>query len=305
VIWWLLLGIVWSRATIARSDVERPLTERRPAVASAWLDRYDLARPASHVLLPPELREISGLAAWNARYLIAHNDERSRLYLVRIADGRVARTIDVGRTGGLAGDYEEVLRDGHRGYLLRSDGSILEFVLDDTSAVIPARKYAALQGTGCEFESLALDVVGPTLVAVCKHERGRASKEGMLVLRWDPSGTDPPRVAFRVPWSALASGRGAPRFTASAMSRTPDGRSWLVIDGHDGRIAELARDGAVIAVRTIPQDLLPQAEGITFGRNETLYLSSEGGRGPGVLAAFPPRAPHRAGVTRPAPFDVR
>jgi hypothetical protein len=70
-----------------------------------------------------------------------------------------------------------------------------------------------------------------------------------------------------------------------------------VIDGDDGRIADPARDGAVNAVRTIPQHLLPQAEGITFGRKETLYQSSEGRPGPGVLAVFPPLAPHRAGVT--------
>ena len=80
-IWWLLLGILWGRAATSRSEVERPLAERRPAVASAWLDRYDLARPARHVLVPPELREYLR-AQWNAHYLIAHIDERSTLYLV-------------------------------------------------------------------------------------------------------------------------------------------------------------------------------------------------------------------------------
>src|SRR4030095_11833128 len=41
----LLLCRLFSRAATARSEVERPLAERRPAVASAWLDRYDRRRP--------------------------------------------------------------------------------------------------------------------------------------------------------------------------------------------------------------------------------------------------------------------
>ena len=106
----MLLGLLWSRAATVRSEVARPLAEQRPVVASAWLDRYNLARPARHVL-PPELREISAQAPSNARYLIAHNDERSSLYVGRIADGKVVRAIDVGRSGRLAGEYEDVLRD--------------------------------------------------------------------------------------------------------------------------------------------------------------------------------------------------
>lgn len=294
--WWLLLGILWSRAATAGSKLERTLVDKRPAVAATWLDRYDLTQPASHVLLPAELREISGQAPWNARYLIAHNDEWARLYLVRIRDGHIARRIDVGRAGALKGDYEEVLRDGRLWYLLRSDGLILRFELDDTSSVTSARKYPAFQSAGCEVESLALDVAGPGVLTACKHERGKASNDGMLVLRWDPSGSDAPRVAFRVPWNALARDPGDPRFAASGMSRTPDGKGWLVIDGRDGRIAELDGVGSVIALRSLPRQLLPQAEGITFGANETLCLSSEGRDGPGVLAVFQPLETHRATV---------
>ena len=62
-------------------------------------------------------------------------------------------------------------------YFLQSDGSILEFAVDDTSAVIPARKYPALQGTDCEFESLALDVAGPGRRVQARARK--ASKQGM------------------------------------------------------------------------------------------------------------------------------
>ena len=255
------------------------------------IDRYDLDRPARVVALPHVLREISGLAPWDAHHLVAHNDERSRLYVVRIRDGKIVRTIDVGRAGGLHGDYEDVLRAGRLWYLLRSDGLILEFKVDDTSRVVSARQYRTFQRAGCELESLALDVVGPTLVATCKHERGTGSKDGMLVLRWNPSEPDSLRAAFRVPWNALATSPGEPRFTASGMARTPDGSGWLVIDGHHGRIAQLARDGSVTALGAVPWQLLPQVEGIAFGEDASLYLSSEGGSGAGVLVVFPTRLP--------------
>jgi hypothetical protein len=140
----------------------------------SWLARYDLQHPTRVVALPRALVEVSGLAAWDATHLLAHNDERPTLFVVRTEDGRIVREIRLGvrhRTG----DYEDLALDGRHSFLAESDGSLLEFTLDDTSTTIPYRRQFGLPGGICEVESLALAVSGPGLVVAC---RGRPSEAG-------------------------------------------------------------------------------------------------------------------------------
>jgi uncharacterized protein YjiK len=278
--------VAWCCLAIAtpRLSGQTPVTHKH-AIAS-WLDRYDLAAPAHIIALPGELREASGLAAWNAAQLLSHSDERSTLFLFRVADGKIVREIGIGRRRGLRGDYEDLVLDGRQGYFLRSDGALLEFALDDTSTMVSARQDVSLEAAGCELESLALDVSGPGLVAVCKHERGKQRRNGLLVLRWTPNNGYDARISFRVPWAAFGGDGIDLRFSGSV--RTPDGSGWVLVEGVHGRIAELAADGRVIAVRALPKKLLPQVEGVAFGVDGTLYLASEGQRGPGLLAIYPP-----------------
>ena len=258
----------------------------RDRAAPSWLDRYDLAHPARIVALPAALRETSGLAVWDAAHLLSHNDERSTLFIIRVADGKIVREIGIGRRGGLKGDYEDLVLDGRRGYLLRSDGMLLEFSLDDTSTTVRARRDVSLKAVGCELESLAREVTGPGLVAACKHERGKQRRDGLRVLRWTPPNGYDARASFRVPWAAFGGDGGEQRFSGAV--RTPDGSGWVLVEGVHGRIAQLAADGRVIAVRALPTHLLPRVEGVAFGVDGTLYLASEGQRGPGLLAIYPP-----------------
>jgi hypothetical protein len=279
-------SVAWCCLAIATPRHSGPTPHTHKRAVASWLERYDLATPARIIALPGVLKEASGLAVWNAAHLISHNDERSTLFLFRVADGKIVREIGIGRRHGLRGDYEELVLDDRQGYLIRSDGALLEFSLDDTSAMVSARQDVSLKAAGCELESLALDVSGPGLIAVCKHERGKQRSNGLLVLRWTPSYGYDARTSFRVPWVAFGGDGSELRFSGSV--RTPDSSGWVLVEGVHGRIAELAADGRVVAVRALPKDLLPQVEGVAFGVDGTLYLVSEGQRGPGLLAIYPP-----------------
>jgi hypothetical protein len=186
----------------------------------------------------------------------------------------------------LKGDYEDLVLDGRQGYFLRSDGTLLEFTLDDTSATVPARQDVSLKAAGCELESLALDVSGLGLIAACKHEHGKPRRNGLLVLRWTPNKGYDARTSFRVAWAAFGGDGSDLRFSGAV--RTPDKSGWVLVEGVHGRIAAIAGDGHVIAFRALPKNLLPQVEGVAFGVDGTLYLASEGQRGPGLLAVYPP-----------------
>ena len=111
--------------------VTPPSTPHPPAPRS-WLARYDLQHPTRVVTLPRALVEVSGLAAWDATHLLAHNDERPTLFVIRTEDGRIVREIRLGLRN-RNGDYEDLALDGRHGFLAESDGSLLEFTLDDTT----------------------------------------------------------------------------------------------------------------------------------------------------------------------------
>jgi sugar lactone lactonase YvrE len=137
-------------------------------------------------------------------------------------------------------------------------------------------------------ESLALAVRGPGLVVACKRVRGLRSPGGLTIFRWQRRRSYDLRPFVRVPWAAFGGRSESDRFAASGMVRTPDGTGWLIVDGPNGRVAELSGDGRVVRVSALPRRLLPQTEGITFGVDGTLYLASEGHYGLAVLAAYAP-----------------
>jgi hypothetical protein len=275
-------------ALLLGAGASPPATPRTPR--TPWLARYDLQHPTRLIALPRVLTEVSGLAVWDGAHVLAHQDERSVLFVIRLRDGRIDRTIDVGRRGGWPGDYEDLVLQGRHGFLAESGGAILEFTLDDTSTVVPARRHAERPGGACEVESLAADVArsGGGLVAVCKHARDDRKDGAMTMWRWQPGRGYAASPLLRVPWAAFDRRASAPPFAASGMARTADAAGWVLLDGPHARIAELSPDGRLLAVRALPKHLLPQAEGITFGADGTLYVASEGRRGAAVLSVYTP-----------------
>ena len=238
--------------------------------------------------LPRPLAEVSGLATWDSAHLLAHGDELATLYVISASDGRIVRPIRLG-VRRRAGDYEDVALDGRHGYLVQSDGTLFEFTLDDTSTVQAYHRYSGLLGGACEVEALGLDLAGSGLVVACKRVRGLRRPVGVPFLRWSARRQFDLHPAFTIPWRALGGDGDRARFAASGMVRTPDRSGWLVLDGPNGRIAEVAAGGRVVSLRELPRDLLPQAEGITIGLDGTLYVATEGKHGPGRLVAYAPR----------------
>lgn len=237
--------------------------------------------------LPRSLVEVSGLATWDSTHLLAHGDELPTLYVIRASDGGIVRAIRLG-VRRREGDYEDLALDGRHGFLAQSDGTLFEFTLDDTSSVRAYRRYAGLLGGACEVEALGLDLAGGGLVVACKRVRGMRRPVGVPFLRWGPRRQFDLHPAFTIPWSALGGDGDRARFAASGMVRTPDRSGWLVLDGPNARIAEVAAGGRVVSLRELPRDLLPQAEGITIGLDGALYIASEGKHGPGRLVAYAP-----------------
>lgn len=237
----------------------------------ARLDRCDLAEPAWRWTLPPELNEISGLAALPDGAILAHDDEHGVLFRLTLED-RTVRPIAL--AGAPAEDYEGVAVAAGRAWLLTSRG-----VLYGADLAGPPPHRVAVEPTGlgdrCEFEGLAAERDGSLLLA-CKTLLRRTEGAGLLLFRWDPDRRRlkaPERVAISS--RVLRRATGWHNFAASSVEVDPRSGHLFVLSSRQGALVELSSAGAVLAVRPLSRKLHRQPEGLTFTAHGDLLISDE------------------------------
>ncbi|MDT8402424.1 MAG: hypothetical protein RQ743_12075, partial [Bacteroidales bacterium] len=85
---------------------------------------YDLSSPDQVYILPPELKEISGITERDGSSLVCVEDNREIIFIYDINQSRIIRQYAVGGKG----DFEGVARVGSSLYVLRSDGLLSEII---------------------------------------------------------------------------------------------------------------------------------------------------------------------------------
>jgi hypothetical protein len=264
------------------------------------LARYHLdGAPAWQVELPDELREISGLAADGRGRVFAHGDEEATVYELDPRSGRVLKRFglapgsagpDLGkkaRADRVAGDFEDLAIAGDRFFLVTSNGILLEFAEGAADSLVPYAVHDTGLGPYCEIEGLAHDAAVGSLLILCKEIRPKAERDRVALYAWSLAArTLEPAPRLSVPYAALARVTGARAFNGSAVAVAPDGRSLVMVAGPQRVYAGVAADGRTVEGGALAHDVLPQPEGLTFLRDGTLLVSSEGGRGAAVLAGY-------------------
>lgn len=254
----------------------------------AWLPRYDLSRAAEVHGLPRALDEASGLAIDPSGRLFTHHDETSAVYELDPGTGRVVKRFHAARRG-IRGDFEGLALAEGRFFLVSSDGILLEFREAGGDEVAPAREVRTGLGGLCEVEGLAYHPATSSLLLPCKTPRRRELRERLVVFAV-PLATlvpDPePRVSLPLrDLERLGLGRD---FHPSAIDVHPSGNLFLVA-AREEAIVELSPRGAPLSASRLPRRLHPQAEGLAFGPDSTLWIVDEGGGGRGRLSRHPPR----------------
>lgn len=249
----------------------------RAGQAPGVLHRYALDDSLTVILLPRTLDEISGLTFDGRGRLWAHHDEAARLFELDPASGRLLASFDVGRWGWtLGGDWEGLAWAGDRFFMVDSDGVLLEFGPGDNGERVPYRRSRTGLGRLCEIEGLAFEPDRGALLVGCKTPRQRDLAGGITLfaiplstLRPDPE----PRV--RVPAAVLDRLDLPERFAVSAVEVHPEGGTILVASARQEALAEIDATGVLLAARRLPDDHLPQTEGLAVGPDGALHLASE------------------------------
>jgi hypothetical protein len=264
------------------------------------LARYQLdAAPDWTAPLPDELHEISGLAVGPGGRVFAHGDEAGRIYEIEPRSGKIVKSfalqpgdsaMDLGKkkskNGEVTGDFEDLAIVDDRFYLVTSNGVILEFGEGENGAQVPFTAHQTGVGETCEIEGLVSDAEAQTLLLVCKEMKSKGQRDRIEAFAWS---TDKRQVEsgprLTIPFNSLGLA-GSKQFNASAVTFIPGTRSLALVAGPQATFLEVGADGKPVAGGALDQTVLTQPEGMAFLPDETLLISTEGGKGQAMLAGY-------------------
>lgn len=246
---------------------------------------YEFDRPSRSFVLPDELVEISGLTVLPEGHLATIQDEDGIVYVLSPDSGAVEARLPFGEKG----DYEGITWLGDRGYVLRSDGTVVEL----TGSISDMRQVATHETPlhrKNDAEGLGFDRVRGRLLIACKDDPGSGlGDDQRAIYSFDPVrgelSSEPAYVIDRKEVEKYLY-RGE-TFKPSGIAVHPGSGDVYVLSALSQAIAVLAGEGGGLkAVQPLQKDVFEQPEGLAFLPNGTLYIASEGEVGPPMLYEF-------------------
>lgn len=239
--------------------------------APTSLDHYDFGHRTSHFDLPGRLDEISGLAMTLDGRLFAHDDERARIYEIHPETEEVGKRFSLGDPS-IRGDFEGITIAGERFFMITSGGLLYEFREAGDHEEAPYRVTDTMLGRVCEVEGLDYNAARDELLIACKVSV--PDRDALVVHRL---GLDPerePLPSIRIPRAELRAKNLDPDFAPSAIAVDPEG-TLLLASARTETLIEVDFSGHVLAGIHLSHARHPQAEGLAFGLDGTLYVSDE------------------------------
>jgi uncharacterized protein YjiK len=259
--------------------------EARIAV-SGTLAQYAFDAPSAQWLLSKRLREISGLATTEDGRVFGHGDEHAVIYELDYRAGRIVKSFG---DESIHDDFEGIAIAGSDFYLMTSNGRIyLTHEGKDGERVAFTMAETGL-GQLCELEGLAWDAGAAVLLLPCKLPRTSALAGRIAVFAFSPAlARLVPNGGFEIDERELSERIGAEHFNPSSIEMSPGGV--LLLAGRQHALAELDRQGHVVAAVRLAKAYHPQPEGVTLSAEGDLIVADEGGEGRGRLAVYRKRS---------------
>lgn len=261
------------------------------------LPRYDLENPVEKHVLPSSLREISGLSYYKDEIVASVQDEIGKIYFYDLSKKEIIHTIIFGNDG----DYEGVEVVGETIYVTKSNGNLyqLDFNLQDKKQI--ATKIKTEFTIKNDIEGLGYDPILKCLLIITKEEGGIVEKAGKgsrglysfdlnkLQLNAKPLYliSKKERRAFytkEVPEANIK--EKDLHFMPSGIAVHPLNGNYYIIASSGKTLLVITPNGQIIESHPIEPKILNQPEGICFSADGTMYISSEGNDGPGIILKF-------------------
>jgi len=281
-----LVDSLKQKASIELEDSLIPVVKKK---------EIDFQQISKTLILPPELVEISGLSYDNkSNQILAVNDEKGYLYVLDPENGKVVNKVKFGRKG----DYEGIELVDSLVYVLKSNGDLYQFHIDDSNQKAdyintPLNLTNDVEGL-CYFDSehaLILACKGsPNLKHHPKQKKVKAFYSFDLAsqtLDTIPLFTIADKqlkdfVENKLDLKNLPSYK-VKEYTSRAAKLSPSAISWnksensFYILSSVGRLLVVVdRNGNIKHVEFLDRNIHYQPEGITFTDSGKLFISNEG-----------------------------
>jgi len=270
----LVAGVSTCQAATPQTEPGRQMAQGEPQVTQSvepLLERYDFGRRTARFDLPGRLDEISGLAFTPDGRLFGHDDERGRVHEIDTADGSVGKRFSLGENA-VRDDFEGIAIVGERFFLVSSRGRIYEFReagdRESTEFIVSDTHLGAV----CEIEGLDYDPIDDVLLLACKRAK---PDDGNIVVHRIPM--DPSRgelAPLRIDRSRLRAHDLDEDFDPSAIAVGPTG-TMILLAGRQAALIEVDRSGRIVFGVRLSKARHPQAEGLAFGPDGTLFIADE------------------------------
>src|ERR1700694_362669 len=254
---------------------------RRLALADANPSR---TVPVAEWIMPPELREISGLALTARGTVLTHDDNVGRVYEIDPKTGVLLKGFSL--EGGLRGDFEAITIAGPDVYLLRSNGKIYKFKEGADAEQVPYSMYDTGLGKNCEFESLAYEADSSRLLLACKKFLQKKAPKGLLIYRVPlPLGHRSAATALQVPIAKVIGSNKWKNFHPSDINIDPATKNYVIVSSREKGLIVVTPDGEVVRSEPLPGDHR-QAEGVAITPDSILLVSDEANVMPPALTLY-------------------
>jgi uncharacterized protein YjiK len=290
---WVLPALAGCRGTPkARAEELAQIKSHRLTELSQRIKQAD-QNPAANLpiamwIMPPQLREISGLALKAKGTVLAHDDNAGRIYEIDPKTGVLLKGFSL--RGNQKEDFEAIAIAGDEIYLLASDGKLFQFREGDDGQQITFTVFDTRLGRECEFESLAYEADSTRLVMVCKRLLAKDAGKELLIYRLPLPLNRNTFSAIHIPIQDVVGNNKWKNFRPSDITIDPFTGNYVIIASHEKGLVVLTPDGDVVLTELLPGDHR-QAEGVAITRDSLLLISDESNVKPAAITAYKWRPP--------------
>jgi uncharacterized protein YjiK len=242
------------------------------------------AVPLAKWTLPPDLREISGLTMTTDGRMLAHDDERGRVYQIDPKTGIVLKSFAL--KGDPIGDFEGITTAGPDIYLLRSDGTLFKFSEGADGEEVSYSQHDTRLGRDCEFEGVAFESDSSWLLLACKRVKAKSLRDQLVIYRVQLPLTDASQAStLTIPLTEVIGSNRWKNFNPSDIAIDPTTGNYVLVSSQEKGIVVITPDGQVVRAEPLPEGH-SQAEGVAVTRDSILIVSDEATQKPAAITLY-------------------
>ena len=240
-------------------------------IAKAGASR-DTRMALAQWIMPPQLREISGLVLTSRGTVLTHDDNAGRVYELDPKTGILLKGFSL--IGNQKEDFEAITIAGDDIYLMASDGKLFRFREGADGQQVQFILFDSGLKKACEFEGLTYQSDSSRLLMVCKRVHDTPNARELRIYRLPLPLNRTTITAMKIPLDDVIGSNQWKDFRASDIAIDPSTKNLVVIASHEKALAVIRPDGDVVRSEPLPGDHR-QAEGVVVTRDSLLIISDE------------------------------